>query len=356
MLFRFKYLLLALVSLHLGLTTPLFSQELKIERKQHLVSYLQDGDEILKRWIKSGNGLYEARFIVPSTFLNLQELPPIDPFANETPKEQADAINKNAKKVLIQAGLVFGEGSSVSYDLPHSMLTVVQTPDQLELCEAYLSGGCHLTYQQISVRAEIYELPSRLALQLLESCEDQGDHTPERNAVRQLMKQGDAKLIALPSILSRSGQRSKIIDAYEVPFLANALPQKDVKAKKTPQPLEITSRPVGTLFEVDPVLGADNWTIDLSFQLEHHTGPPEFIDVSDQLKTPVFHNKEITTQVTLLKESYLLIGTWKPTGKPEYENSDLMHVIFLTANVQNTRDYGVLAPQENEASKAPSKK
>jgi len=44
------------------------SQELKIERKERVVSYLQDGDEILKRWRKVEGGLYKAAFIVPPSF------------------------------------------------------------------------------------------------------------------------------------------------------------------------------------------------------------------------------------------------------------------------------------------------
>ena len=222
--------------------------------------------------------------------------------------------------------------------------------------EANLSfNRCHFELQ-IPVRVEIYELPSKLALELVESCDDQGDHTPERNAVRKLVAEGGAKLVAMPSLLGRSGQRSKIIAAYEIPFLEQVEKKPEEGEKKATQETVIDTRPVGTILEIDPVLGADNWTIDLSFNLEHHTGPPEFIPVGKEIEIPVFHSKEITTQLTLLKGSYLLVGTWKPTGKPEYEKEDLTQVIFLTANVQYSNGYGLIQPVEDPEDKKKSPK
>lgn len=226
----------------------------------------------------------------------------------------------------------------------------------MELVEAYLSfPRCHFTLQ-IPVRVEIYELPSHLALELLESCAGQSDHTPERNAVRKLVAEGGAKLVAIPSVISRSGQRSKITGTYEVPFLEQAENESKEGEEKPRREPVIGIRPVGTILEVDPVLGADNWTIDLSLNLEHHTAPPEFFPVAKEVEIPIFHSKEITTQISLLKGSYVLVGTWKPTGKAEYEEKDLTHLVFLTANVQYLNDYGLLQPVENSGDKKKSPK
>jgi len=91
-------------------------------------------------------------------------------------------------------------------------------------------------------------------------------------------------------------------------------------------------RQVGTIFEVDPVLGADGYTMDLSMMLEHHTAAPETEPLHIN-SPPLFHSKRLTTQLALISGSYTLLGSWKPTGKPEYEDNDLMHLIFVTANV-----------------------
>lgn len=325
------------------LAGQVFSQGLKIDRKEKLASYLQDGDGILKRWINVGDDLYKARFVVPSYYGNQAA----DPFGDEF----EESIAQNPKKYLEEIGVTFGKESKASYNINSSILTVIQNRDQMELLEAYFSMGCRLDAKRISIRAEIYELPMRLAMELLESCDDQSDHTPERNAVRQLVKEGGSKLVALPSVISRSGQRSKITSAYEVPILEQTEKKPEKGKEISEQEPTIGTRPVGTIFEVDPVLEADNWTLDIAINIEHHTGPPEFFSVGKELEAPIFHSKEIITHITLLNGSYLLVGTWKPTGKPEYEKNDLMHVIFLTASVQNTRDYGVIQPVEDDKTK-----
>lgn len=67
--------------------------------------------------------------------------------------------------------------------------------------------------------------------------------------------------------------------------------------------------------------------------------------LTNRTEAPRFHSKEIKTQVSLIKGDYLLIGTWKPTGKPEYLEKDLTHVVFVTANVQSTGGYGLKEAQ-----------
>jgi len=343
--------IVCLISLSSLLSEPTFSQELKIDRKERLVSYLQDSKELLKRWRKVEGKLYKATFVVPPSFMSVGRPGLVaDPFADSPVKETRQLTDQQAQQILEEAGITFGKGAKVHYDKSASILTVVQTPDQLELCEAYL-GIHYCGYQsEIPIRVEIYELSMTHAQELLESCEGQSDHTAERNAVRQLVKEGGAKLIALPSVISRSGQRSKIVDAYEIPYLEQVGIKSENGEEKPKQESMFGSRPVGTILEVDPVLGADNWTIDLNFTLEHHTAPPEHISVSKGIEMPVFHSKEITTQLSLLKGSYILVGSWKPTGKQEYDKNDLMQVVFLTANVQSTRNYGVLQPDEDEKS------
>ncbi len=343
MSFPFNKTLIPLLILITTWTGQSLSQELKIERKQRLVSYLQDGDEILKRWVKIGDDLYQAHFVIPTYGAGSAA----DPFADTN----EITIKQNPKKYLEEIGVSFGKGNKVNYNQKNSILTVIQSSEQLKLIEAYFSMGCRRIPKRISIRTEIYQLPSSLAVKLIESCTGQSDHHSERDAVLRLVNEGEAKLVALTKIVSRSGQRSKLTDAYEVPFIQE-IPQKKTADKKTPLPsFQISTRPVGTILEVDSVLGVDEWAIDLSLNLQHHTGPPEFISINDQIEIPQFHNKEITAQVTLSSGSYILIGSWKPTGKPEYENSELMHVVFLTANVQGLRDYGVLLPAEDPPTK-----
>ena len=91
-------------------------------------------------------------------------------------------------------------------------------------------------------------------------------------------------------------------------------------------------------------------TVDLHFQLEYHTAPPSvstmevlFPDSKEPLKIPVpeFHGKEIRTVETMLAGTAKLIGSWRPTGKPEFEKNDLMQVVFLKVDIH---EFGSIAP------------
>ena len=43
--------------------------------------------------------------------------------------------------------------------------------------------------------------------------------------------------------------------------------------------------------------------------------------------------------LTMLAGTAKLIGSWRPTGKPEFGEKDLMHVVFLKIDIQ---EYGSL--------------
>ncbi|MCF6314608.1 MAG: hypothetical protein L3J39_19325 [Verrucomicrobiales bacterium] len=327
------------------LTGQVFSQQLDIKRRDRLAPALQDVQEVKGAWVEVEGGLFKARFRVPRAFLTIysgsgeEAGGAVDPFAEIPDDAVYEPRRASAREVLEQAGVEFGEKGKVVYNARTSTLIVVAEQGQLELVEAYFSSGCRLTPRLISVRAEIYELPSHLALEVVESCQAEGDHTPERDAVLKLVKDGQARLIAMPSLLAKSGQRSRIIDAVGLSY-AKKLDLKAGEDKNKKSVFKIQS--VGTILEADLVLGADEWTVDLTIHLEHHTAAPVLGPTAERMQTPQAHNKEIITQLVMYSGNYLLIGTWKPTGKKEYQEKDLTHVVFLTANVQNQGEYGLL--------------
>jgi len=194
----------------------------------------------------------------------------------------------------------------------------------------------------INLRAEIYELPALHALKLQHSAEGEVDHTGEWQATLRLMGEGTARFVTSATILGRSGQRSKFVDVREVIYAADFNWRHPEKPKAISPVFE--TRDVGTLFEVDLVVGGDNETIDLNLALEYHSAPPTEKMVTlaipgmaqpIEVPVPVFHVNKITTQLTMKDGSVRLIGAWRPTGKPEYEARDLMQVVFLKVDLQN---------------------
>jgi type II secretory pathway component GspD/PulD (secretin) len=101
-----------------------------------------------------------------------------------------------------------------------------------------------------------------------------------------------------------------------------------------PAVLEFDTRAYGTILEAEPSVGADGFTISLNIALEHHTAEPQLDTIADGIVSPRFHAKTIQTNCVLLDGGYLILGTWKPTGKDEYAEGDVRHIVFVTANLQ----------------------
>ena len=190
-----------------------------------------------------------------------------------------------------------------------------------------------------------------------------------RREVADLIETDEAKMIDTAIVIARSGNRAKVESVLEFiypteydppPVPADTksksageeenekvkeskkIPEKD-KASKPGFPLATAFdvRNLGTTLEVDPVLGADNRTIDLNLapEIVYQTGFENYgkytRDGDDtEVKMPKFYMVKVTTQVTAINGEYLLIGVATPknagTGEPEFSRK-LM--IFVKADI-----------------------
>ncbi len=274
------------------------------------------------KWVKLQNGLYRAQFEVPNYF-SVGCI--TDVFADQIKSSR----KRSVESILENYGIVFGKGASAKYDTVKSLLTVEQTEDQMELIEAYIDfGETRYVEKEAHIRVEIYELPSEQVLQLMASAQSEGEHSPERNAALNAVRQGNGKLIASPLVLCRNGLRSKLDSSVQFssslkPAVVDDNTDDDVVAG-------------GTTLEVDVVLGPNEYVVDLNMEIIHYTGQANQLSGgnSDDDSRLLLHRKTITTQFTLHDGNYILIGNWKPTGDPRFEKSDLTHVVFVTASIQ----------------------
>jgi len=282
---------------------------------------------------KLENGLYRLVLPVSPTLAKTltqqyssgQQGADADPFAEPVPAQYTGRQDRRSlQDVLEEAGVQFPEGSSANYNKVDWTLTVVNSEEQVEHVEAYF-GSLLVDYEKsIHVRVEIYELANSHVVQLIESAAHETDHTPERNAAMRAVKEGKGRLVAIPSVIGRSGQRSTVEDLTELfhPYPA----AEGVEQKKESN--DGTS--FGTILEVDPVLGADEYTIDILIHLVHNlvSGPklPSPLDPSQEVL--VTCPKSITSQITLIDGSYRLLGNW-------ISDEEMMQVVFLTASIQH---------------------
>ena len=156
-------------------------------------------------------------------------------------------------------------------------------------------------------------------------------------------------------VAARSGQRAKVesVDEYVYPTEYN--PPKipnDVTLKDGAEaPIAATSptafetRNLGTTLEVDPVLGADNHTVDLSLAPENvklkgveqwhkKTTDPRFLT-----HFPTFYTMKISTQVTSQDGRYAFLGTTRPLKATNPKRKDPLVLQFVRSDVAALADW-----------------
>ena len=153
---------------------------------------------------------------------------------------------------------------------------------------------------------EIYEVPTLTALEIKESCQGRSNHRAERDALHKFAESSDkVRLEHFASIVARSGCRSEL------------------RGSDGP------SNEISKMIEIEPVMGADLLTIDLKISIRYPTA---------KTADGKSHIKSIEAKFSTTDGFYTLLGSWKPTGKPKYETTNLEHLIFIRAIMQKGND------------------
>lgn len=266
-----------------------------------------------------------------------------DPFAAPDDSGSPPPAGDFQAYISKELGITFPEGTYARLDSKTGKLEIRHQPGVAEAIEAYLTALEGYSQRQLNIRAEIYQMPALAALKVQQLCGPLDDHVSIWESVQGMVERGQATLVTTASVVARSGQRAKAEDISETIYPTEVDWDKE---QKTVLPAAFETRNVGTTFEVDPVIGADDYTIDLNLSLEHHTTPPIMRPISVTspnsghvvtVEMPEFHAKSITTQITIGAGGVKCIGAWRPTGKPEYAEADAMQVVFLKVDIQVMR-------------------
>lgn len=160
--------------------------------------------------------------------------------------------------------------------------------------------------------------------------------------IRALNQQKGTDLLSAPSVMARSGQRAKVEvirefiypTEYDPPEIPNEVGTGFGAGVSTfpvtpANPTAFETRNTGVTLEVDPVIGADGFTIDLNLSPEvvefegfinygspiqtgatnNVTGAPTTIVLTEnRIEMPVFNTRKVTTQVTIWDGQTVAIG------------------------------------------------
>ncbi len=292
-----------------------------------------------------------------------------DPFANPPAvKDFGQQVNPEkaitALKLLEFKGLNFGPGATAAYDPSKKQLAITNSELQIELLEVFLEEWRQSSEKLIHVIVEYIEVEHTDFSDWLFENRLTGNATPLRKELQKWVKEKRGTILDTALVVARSGQRAKTeaIDEFiyptemDPPEIPNQLTITGPleTAPITPQtPTAFETRNLGTTLEVDPVLGADNVTIDLNLSPEivnlagYTHWLSEETDPFFRIQMPKFHAMKTTTQVTLIDGEYGLLGSSRPTEAAVEGREDPYVLIFVRADIATTVTWKIIEDKAN---------
>jgi hypothetical protein len=275
---------------------------------------------------------------------------PADPFSASAP-EPTFMVRMTAQDVLKAQGIPFPDGSSATFDKTTSTLTVVNLPANMAKVEEFIDSLSLRLPAHIQFRLHVVEAASGVVRKLGRESLAVTDHRAAWEALQAEIAAGRGRVVESAAIETKSGQRCTVesgrlyawANANLKPQVLEAKEEKGALAVPIAELVATVERePLGLHWEIDPVLGADGYTIDVNTSVRRHSqAPTERFDApvardgSLTVDAPAvdFHPLELTTAFTTQNGMWRMIGTWQPVGADGGLDPDVMQAIFVRATV-----------------------
>lgn len=322
---------------------------------------------------------------------------PADPFAAPPagglgaapPSEPKFATRSTVLDILRAAGVDFPKGSSATYDEENEILLIRNTPENIEKVLPALSQltnsrqANHYT-KFTSTTAHIVQADGSLIRKIQAEMRRLADHTNGWNQFEEAVAKNQATIQRSIWLETRSGQRSKAEAGHDfatspteferdetaIELASSAAPvaKPDAPApapasESPPSPPvpaskltgsisptlfqrfisgETESTRLGTIFEIDTIIGEDGHTIDLNLALDYdfamptqRPGPEAAPDsvLRTEASGTDFHRAKLNLATTMNAGTWRLIGVWKPRGTAEFDGKDILQALFVRTDV-----------------------
>jgi hypothetical protein len=269
-------------------------------------------------------------FKVPPNFLSSAGSFDSSPSEDKSSKEP-----RTARSVLESAGIPFPQGASALFDPAHSLLIVRNTRRNLDLVEAYTDLNERRTPSTIAYTAQVFQGPGPLLRQLTAQAAGKCDHRSELDALLAAVKAGTVQPLSTARIETKFGTQATATQAHT----HTNLNEVKVNDKNETEIVQDT-RQVGLTLSIEPAGRSDGLAIESTLKLEFHPAEPlehreHVIDSQGhQLELPLtdYQVVHLTTSTLIPSGAARLVGLWKPTGKPEFEQEDILQMLIITCD------------------------
>ncbi len=241
-----------------------------------------------------------------------------------------------ARNILEVSGVSFPTGATASYDHASSVIIVKNTNENLALVDDYVKSITKTPPKTVVLNTHILQGPGPLLRRLTAQAASKSDHRAELDALLAAVKTGTVQHLDTTRIETKSGVRATTRQGREHSAI------KDFKVTDKGEPVfGQEKRTIGLYLELEPTVGADGITVELTLSNEFHTAPPfehreHLIDTQGhRLEFPLtdYFTTKLTTGITIPSGTARLLSLSKPTGKPEFEKADILQAIFITCDL-----------------------
>ncbi len=273
--------------------------------------------------------------------------PPTAPVAKAAEAEIVKFI-KRSNQILStyfsQLGYAPPAGSLLEFD-PKSLTLVARTTENYHellaaLAQQMMRNRVMIMTGELSIlEAESAEIRSALA-----AAATSANHAEILDRLGKLAEQGKARRVADLQLETKSGQRVKVSANTERSQASDFTVEPNFSTATTQE-----MRPFGTSLELDPIMGEDGQTIDVTYAVHHDFAPPterweaaagRIVKEPVETRLTDFHATDLTSSVTIMNGTVKLLGVWKPQAAAPNQ-PEVQQIAFLRMGAQR------LMPLEN---------
>lgn len=248
-----------------------------------------------------------------------------DEFLNATPPVTLQAW-------LAQAGTTFPSGSLIEHH--DGVLRLINTPGNVAFIMWEVEQRLRVSPSTVAFTLHTLEAPAHFLRDLARQTLASADDSAMFAAVEAAVARGEAKFIHSIFLETKSGNRATHHATREHRYLDTFATNRQGRPD-----LGFKTRLVGSLLEVEPTIGADDRTVELTFTHELHPAAPvlrrdQFRDPASQqpFEMPItdFHSTKTSTSISITNGEAKLISLNKPN---EHRESDVLWATFINCDV-----------------------
>lgn len=261
---------------------------------------------------------------------------PGDDASDEVMLDYLKKSNSIVTHYLELEGLSLPKGALVVFDYD-SLTVATRLPRIAQSSMAFTSDSLQSGVSKyLSIRHRLFEAPGDKIREAIAKADGKGDHTEALDYLLQAVEENSATILEGGVSTIRPGERVKLERVEE-----KIVPVEHFVGSDDSVEYDLDESKSGFVLEIEPLLGADDDTVDLAIGLNHHYAKP----ISKEFPVSVRNQKKISVKATdsfqsRLASSYIvragsnkLIGVWKPEKHPDPQKADTLHAAFVTTNV-----------------------